>query len=250
MVLAPQPDTAARVRQIPPVLSWPQWYGQQQRTVHQGMHVLFSGPTQSGKTMLCRYVVRNRQFVVVFGTKPVDPALDAYVDEGYTRIDHWPPTRHDLKEWSDEEARFILWPKIVTYEDLHRHRNVYRKCMADIFIEGRWAIVVDEGLWFSSKDGLDLGKELGAMAYGSASNKVSLHLLVQRPSNVPPVAWTSCSQALIFHSGRVEDVRQLASLGTYTPQDAAEAIRELHGHQFLDLPCRGQAEWSISEVEL
>ena len=246
MAIAPLPSDEPR--QVPPELSWEQWYGQQARTVHQGMHILFSGPTQSGKTLLCRYVVRLRSFVVVFGTKPVDPSLDAYVDEGYTRIDHWPPTRHDLKEWSDEEARFILWPKIVTYEDLHRHRNVYRKCMADIFIEGRWAIVVDEGLWFSSKDGLDLGKELGAMAYGSASNKVSLHLLVQRPTQVPPVAWTSCSQALIFHSGRVEDVRQLASLGTYTPQDAAVAIQQLHGHQFLDLPCRGQAEWSVSEV--
>ena len=157
MVLAPSPD---EVRQVPPELPWEQWYGQQARTVHQGMHILFSGPTQSGKTLLCRYVVRLRSFVVVFGTKPVDPSLDAYVNEGYTRIDHWPPTKHDLRDQEEDEVRLILWPKIVTYEDLHRHRDVYRKCMADIFIEGRWAIVIDEGLWFSDKMGLNLGMQI------------------------------------------------------------------------------------------
>jgi hypothetical protein len=56
-------------------------------------------------------------------------------------------------------------------------------------------------------------------------------------------------QALIFHSGGVNDLRQLASLGVYPPGDVVSAISTLEGHQFLDLPCRGGAAWSVSEVD-
>lgn len=234
--------------ETPPVKPWPQWYADE-AMVKPG-HILFSGPTQSGKTVLCREVARLRSFVVVFGTKAVDPSLTAYVDEGYTRIDHWPPTRHDMRQWSAEEARFILWPKIKNRADLRRHKPLYAKAMDDIFIDGDWTIVVDEGLWLASTSGLNLGQALGDVAYGAASNGVKLFLLVQRPSNVPPVAWTSVSQALLFHSGRTDDMRELASLGTYEPKTVIPAIRGLKGHQFLDLPCRGGAEWSISEVEV
>jgi hypothetical protein len=95
-----------------------------------------------------------------------------------------------------------------------------------------------------------LGGPLGDIAYGTASNNVSLYLLVQRPANVPPVAWTSVSEAEIFKMGRRDDVRELASLGVYEPNQTIEVIQRLRGHQFLSLPTRAQAEWSISEVDL
>lgn len=230
------------------------------------MHVLFSGPTQSGKTLLCRLVARFRPAVVVFGTKPVDPSLDAYVNEGYVRIDHWPPTDADYRKgakiWAPGTARFILWPEIKTLADLRRFGYLYAKAMDEIFIEGKWCVVVDEGLWIAAPTGLGLGQQLGDMCYGTASNGVSMYVLVQRPANVPPVVWTSVSEAELFHMGRRDDVRDLASLGTVDPNAAADVVQRLGTrlpgdppkpwvpHRFLSLPTRGGADWSVSEVDL
>lgn len=122
--------------------------------------------------------------------------------------------------------------------------------MDHVFISGRWTIVADEGLWLSSRSGLNLGAELGDIAYGSASNKVTLLLLLQRPAGVPRVAWSSVSDACLFHLGVTNDVRELASLGTVDPTDAKRAVQRLQGRQFLYLPCRGGREWSVSEAVL
>lgn len=236
----------------PPRVAWPVWYGEQGRERGQGRHRLFDGPTQSGKTLLARYMARQRDFVVVLGTKPVDASLDAYVADGYTRIDHWPPTPRDFRRggWDGNEARFILWPKIKKRAELRAFRGVYAKCLDDIFIDGRWCIVADEGLWLSARNGLNLGQELGDIAYGSASNDVSLFLCIQRPAGLPRITWASCSDAYIFKTGVTNDLRELASLGTYDPKPVAAAIKRLGRYEFLALPCRGGSEWAVSRVEV
>jgi len=235
-------------RETPEVMLWPQWITEQVAETKQGQHKLFVGPTQSGKTTLARIMLRMRKYVVVFGTKPKDSSLDKYIAEGYKRINQWPPKPKDLRPNSNGEVRLLLWPEINSYEDLHRHKDIYRRALGDIFTEGGWAIGCDEGLWIADKRGLGLDSELAAIAYGAASNKVSMYLCIQRPSGLSRVTWSSVSDAYVFHLGVTNDVRELASLGTYSPKDATLAIQQLQGHQFLRLPCRGGAEWSISEV--
>jgi hypothetical protein len=77
-----------------------------------------------------------------------------------------------------------------------------------------------------------------------------MYLLMQRPAGLPRIIWSSVMQAELFHMGITNDIRELASLGTYEPKDVATAVRRLTGHQFLDLPIRGGADWAISEVEM
>lgn len=226
------------------------WYPRFVRNWKQGDHILNVGPTQSGKSLLARMLVMSRKFVVVFGTKPKDPTLDEYLKAGFKRIDHWPPERRDLRDQEDGCARFILWPKIKTIGDLRKFRPLYDKCLDSIFVDGRWTVVVDETLWFCDKEGLGLGGKLGTMAYGSASNKISFLFLMQRPAGVPRILWQSCTTALIFHMGVTNDIREMASLGTEDPKAVVQAIKRLQGHAFLDLPCRGGSQWSVSEVEL
>jgi hypothetical protein len=251
-LLSETPTPPPRDEGAPPLVPFSTWYSRRAAMPGQGRHILFDGPTQSGKTLLARYMARLRDFVVVFGTKPVDPSLDAYVAEGYTRIDHWPPTRSDFRKggWDGSQARFILWPKIVKREQLRSHQAVYAKCLDDIFIQGRWTVVCDEGLYLSSRTGLNLGQQVADIAYGGASNKVSLYLCIQRPAGLPRITWQSCADAFVFKTGVTNDLRELASLGTYDPKAVAAAIKTLPRFHFLDLPCRGGAEWSITKVDI
>ena len=147
-------------------------------------------------------------------------------------------------------ARFILWPKIKEVGDLHKYRPLFAKCLDAMFIDGGWTAVIDETLWFCDREGLALGAKLATMAYGSASNKITFLFLMQRPSGVPRILWSSCTTALIFHIGGTNDVRELASLGTEDPKAAVAAIRKLQEHAYLDLPLRGGTTWSVSEVRM
>lgn len=219
----------------------------------QGQHLLFAGPTQSGKSLLARRLVSDgRRYVLVMGTKKTDSTLDEYVSqEGFLRIDHWPPTRADFNKMREPDtAKFILWPKITKVGDLHRFIPLYRKALEEVYIDENWTVVVDETLWFSDREGLNLGGLLGTMAYGSASAGLTFLFLMQRPAGVPRILWQSCTTALLFHLGVTNDVREMASLGTEDPKAVVAAIQNLRGHQFLDLPCRGGATWSVSEVQL
>ena len=240
----------SKERLSPPVIPFPDWYASQAWELRQGMHVLLAGPTQSGKTVLCRLLVRFRGAVVVLGTKKRDPSLQAYIDEGYLRIDHWPATRAEIRKatWEDGSVRLLVWPKVERIEDMDRYRPLFLKVLNGVFSEGLWTVVIDEGLWMSDRQGLNLGRQLSALAYGSASAGVSMYFLVQRPANLPPITWTSVTAAMLFHMGRTDDVRELASLGTYPPMDVVRSMQNLHGYQFLALPVRAQAEWAISEV--
>ena len=259
----------ARLVGAPPrVLPWPAFDQEVRRTVKQGDHQLFVGPTQSGKTVLCRVLVRHRDFVVVWGTKKRDSSLDAYVDEGYVRIDQWPPrsqlvnkgegnrrrlVRKDyrLKPDDDGKVRLILWPEIKSRTDLRRHRDVYRAALDDAFVQGGWTHVIDETLWATRRTGLDLNTNLAEIAFGAASNKVSLYMAMQRPTGMERVTWSSVSDAYVFKCGVIDDIRELAALGTNDPRDAVKVIQtQISGHRFLHLPTRGQSTgWAISQVD-
>lgn len=222
-----------------------------------GVNRLFNGQTQSGKTTLNRILLRLKRNVIVFGTKPgVDTSLDEYVEkEGYVRIDHWPPTRKELRQRGTEKAvRLLLWPEVKKYEDLRRHAATFRACLRQVAIEGRWTVGIDEGLWVCSPKGLNLGQEVSDLAYGGASNGVSLHILVQRPRQIPPIIYSSCHEGYLFKAGNENDMRELASYTSYAPRDVATAIRSLNkanperGHEFLYAPLSGGSSWMVSEV--
>ena len=249
-------------------LTWPAFDHEFSRTVKQGDHQLFVGPTQSGKTVLCRVVVRHRRFVVVWGTKARDSSLDAYLDEGYLRTDQWPPrsilvpsgnrktlVRKDFnwKKYAEENGHLhlLLWPEIKRREDLRANRDTYKRSLDDAFIDGGWTIVIDEALWATNPKGLGLDAELSQIAYGAASNKVSLYLCMQRPSGMSRLIWANVSDAYVFKSGVMDDIRELAALSTADPRDVVTVMRrDIAGHKFLHVPTRGQTlGWSISQVD-
>lgn len=224
-----------------------------------GIHRLAVGQTRSGKTTLLRVLARLKRANLVLGTKPGrDSALEAYIlQEGYTRIESWPPKNKDLRPRKDGTVRLLLWPKITAYGQLRTFRSTFAAALQSVISDGNWATTVDEGLWVCSRKGLDLGGEVSEIAYGGASNGNSLHVGMQRPSGVPVIVHDQCQESYIFKLGNENDLRNMASYSKYSPADTITAVRLLntgvgnHGHQFLHLPRSGgdNRHWEVTEVE-
>lgn len=236
--------------QLPPFEPWSVFHSRFVSGWRQGQHVLLNGPSGSGKTVAARTLARDRQFVVVLGTKIKDPEMDAYLREGYVRIDEWPPPRRAMRPADDGSIRLVLWPRIRARADLHRFRPVYQRCLDGVLVDGGWTVGADEGLWLCERNGLDLGAELSAIAYTGRSSGVTLLMVIQRPAGVPRNTWSNAAHAFVWHAGITSDQRELASLGTRQPKEVAVAIQQLRGHEFLYLPLRAGREWAVSEVAL
>ncbi len=239
-----QPDTG------PPRETWPTFHARFDAKWEQGQHVLFAGPAGSGKTVAARTLARDRQFVVALGTKMRDDEMDAYIAEGYTRVETWPPPNKAKRPLEDGSIRIVLWPKIKNRADLRRHRTTYAACLDNCLVDGGWTVVADEGLWLSDRAGLNLADHLSALAYTGRSSGVTLMMLVQRPRGVPIHTWTNASHLLIWHGGNTDDIRELASLGIQQPKEVQGAIQRLSGHDFLYLPARASTGWAVSRVDL
>ena len=221
-----------------------------------GFHRVFVGQTQSGKTTLNRIMLRMKKTVLMFGTKPKDDSLDEYITrEGFVRLDHWPPTKKELKQRGPyEQVKLLLWPKINTYADLAKMRPLYKAAIQDVTIEPHWTASIDEGNYFCSRKYLDLGDEVAQIAYGGASNGSSEHLLLQRPKGVDPITYGSGHDLFLFPIGNTDDIRDLSGYSKQTAREVAAAVKSLNpdadkrGHEFLYLPFVGGATWCISEV--
>jgi hypothetical protein len=236
--------------EVPPLEPWATFHPRFRARWKQGQHCLFNGPTGSGKTVACRTLARDRQFVIVFGTKPKDDEMDAYLREGYVRVEEWPPPRKALRPNDDGSIRIVLWPKIKKREDLRRFRPVFLRCIDELFVDGNWTLVVDEGLWCCDRNGLDLGSPLEQISYGGRSSGITLMALIQRPAGVPRNIWSNVSHAFLWHMGITSDTREMASLGTKDPKAVARAIQSLRGFQFLYLPTRAGGDWAVSQVDI
>jgi hypothetical protein len=240
----------ARLLELPPLEGWPTFHGQFRARWQQGQHLLFVGPTGSGKTVAARTLAEDRQFVIVLGTKMRDPEMEAYLEAGYVRCESWPPTRKQLKPLDDGSIRLVLWPKIRNRVELRSHGPMFARCLDQLLVDGGWTVVVDEGLWCSSRDGLNLGTQLEAIAYTGRSSGVTLMMLLQRPAGVPRNTWSNASYAFLWKHGVTNDTRELASLGTEDPKTVGLAITQLEEFQFLYLPCRAGSGWTVSKVDL
>ena len=224
-----------------------------------GLHRLAVGQTNSGKTTLLRVLARLKRANLVLGTKPGrDSALEAYeFEEGYTRIDTWPPKNRDLRPKRDGTVRLLLWPRITGYGQLRAFRSVFSAALQSVIVDGNWTTTIDEGLWVCSRKGLDLAEEVSEIAYGGRSNGNSLHVAMQRPSGVPVIIHDQCEESYIFKLGNENDLRNMASYSKYSPADTITAVRLLntvginHGHQFLYLPRSGGQNkgWQVTEVD-
>lgn len=214
-------------------------------TWKQGEHVLVSGATGSGKTILARQVYNARiqrgGFVVVMVCKLREDRTITDEYKGWTRWEEW------KKNPSPHENKVLLWPKtdkLKTMRDMrNKQREVFGHAFDSLAKTGKWTLGVDEGLYTCSPQFLNLSEELAMLHALGRSSKLTVVTLMQRPANVPLIVYGSASHAFVGRTREAADLKRLAELnGRETSRALSGRLAELGRHDFLWVPVATDGE--------
>ena len=189
--------------------------------------------------MLARYIdqirIRKNGFVIVFVNKlSLDPTL-ARDYEGWTR---WERMK---KNPAPHENRVLLWPDTDKEKTLQAKLNLQKEIFGDAMDVlgqvGKWTVHIDEGLYFCDPKFLNLGSDLAILHAMGRSADLTIITLMQRPSNVPLIIYSSAAHAFIGRSRERADLQRLSELGGKTSAKELSVRIDSQGrHDFLWIP--------------
>jgi energy-coupling factor transporter ATP-binding protein EcfA2 len=204
----------------------------------QGEHVLICGGTGSGKTLLARQLAQMRLdrggSVISFiaKTQPDDTLTRYYSD--WTRWKKWKARP------SITDTRVLLWPdmsKMTLREARETLKGVYREALDGIGKQGRWTVIIDEGLFTTSATGLGFGDDISLLSQMIRSAHGTLILLAQRPSHLPLSVYANTSHAFVARAPEDVDKKRLANLDNVVPSaELRKMIDANRRHDFLWIP--------------
>jgi hypothetical protein len=187
-----------------------------------GDHVAILGQTHSGKTTLEGGLLAVRNFVLVLDAKGHDSSLSAF---GYARTSAWPlPNKYkqDIKE--GYPCHVIVGRKIMTEEDFERNAALLRRVVKDVFGQGKWTLVADEGQILADTRYVGAGASLEKLLIVARDRKVSIVFAVQRPSigRTSPAASAAFSQATWLFATHTRDQKVQDRLAEIAGRPAPE----------------------------
>jgi energy-coupling factor transporter ATP-binding protein EcfA2 len=220
------------------------------RVWKQGEHVLISGGTGSGKTVLARYIDQIRidrgGHVVVFLCKLTpDPTILAEY-KGWTRWKKW--KRHP----APHEKKILLWPDthgLKPDDAVALQQSVFRDAFDGISMSGHWTVHIDEGLYICDPTAMNMARPLARLHQMGRSSNISVVTLTQRPSHLPLVLYSSAAHAFVGRARENTDVKRLAELGGRENAKAlATRIESQSRHDFLWIPVA--PDWEPEPINL
>lgn len=217
----------------------------------QGEHVIISGGTGSGKTLLARHIDQIRidrgGKVVVFVCKLQRDDTLANDYKGFTR---WSTFK---KNPSPHDKGVLLWPDTSKGKTIPEKQEIQREEFAramDMLSDvGRWNLHVDEGLYICDPEFLNLRGRLAMLHAMGRSSKLTITTLVQRPSNIPLIIYGSASHAFVGRTREQVDMQRLAQMGgKASAKELSARIASQGRHDFLWLPVA--PDWDPEPVNL
>lgn len=217
----------------------------------QGEHVLISGSTGSGKSLLGRFIDQVRidkgGHVVVFVAKmsPDETILKHY--KGWTRWEKW------HKRPSPYDNRILLWPKVEKTKTLREARDlqvdVFGDAINQIHKTGKWCVDFDEGLYMCSPRFMGMADDIALLHQQGRSNKISIVTKLQRPAHAPLEIYSSASHAFVGRAREQADSKRLSELGGKDSAKTLQArISGVGQHDFLWIPVA--PDWDPEVINL
>jgi len=198
----------------------------------QGEHMLIAAPTGSGKTDLASQLIERRGYVADFITKTKDPIFNTPAYKHWRRITDWQPG----KSPNAFDSRLLLWPRQLETmaETRDNQRDVFKRCLEDVFKRGGWTLVFDELHYLTDNGFLNLYDDIAILHHMGRSNNVTLVNLTQRPAWIPKIIYSSVSHAYIARTRDTADLKRLSDLGGVDGKQIAAAVSQLESkHDFL-----------------
>lgn len=213
---------------LPPFVRWDHFLASWRWT--QGEHITTIGPTGSGKTVLNRFLLRRRHFVVVLGVKNRDPELyGPFEAEGYQLVRTFEP---EVPE--NEDSKKVLF---VPRTDKHGaegnavRAKAFRHALNDVMDRGRWAVYCDDVQIMA--DEFRLGPELKEMWRLGRSELISLVVSSQEPVEIPVTAYGQATHIFLFKNIDLYRAKRMAELTGVNREVAERTILTLPDHEFL-----------------
>jgi len=210
----------------------------------QGEHVLITGGTGSGKTLLARELDQIRLdrggAVVVFvcKLKPDDTIRDNY--KGWTRWTSW------KKNPTMTENRILFWPKVegLPLKDAVKlMKSEFGHALDEIGKVGKWTVHIDEGLFVSSPQYLGMGSTMGMLYQMMRSSKGTMITLAQRPSHLPVSIYANLSHAFVGRASELPDLKRLADMDSMVNSRVLQRMINQNGkHDFIWIPIGSDSE--------
>lgn len=222
-----------------------------------GQHVVFSGPTQRGKTTLAfqllQYTATPDLPAYVAVCKPRDPATERWGKKlGFRRVEDWPPPRRlqEIAGFEPKPAGYLVWPRMGDVNSaVTEAARVTRALLEERYSAGARTgkkaqpsiLVLDDTVVKSKILRLDdiMTTHLtmaGAMDVGSWT-------FVQKPTGAGDTAIWSYSQSEHIYMLKDPDVRnqnRYGEIGGVDPQYVRWCLNQLDDYQVLYIKRSGE----------
>jgi energy-coupling factor transporter ATP-binding protein EcfA2 len=218
----------------------------------QGEHVIVSGGTGSGKTLLGRYLDQIRidagGAVIVFVCKlsPDPTIMQEY--KGFRRWD-----KFKTRGLRPDDNKILLWPdtdKAKTVQEARDiQRDVFKDAVNKLAKTGKWTVDFDEGLYMTNPAFMNMADDIAMLHALGRSSKLTIITKTQRPSHLPLIIYGSASHAFVGRTREASDVKRLAELGgKISAKEMAANISSQGRHDFLWIPVA--PDWDPETVNL